>query len=466
MPIESEPRPRNTNAPQSPDMKRPESPARITSCLLSCLVLACVLAGCRRQEPAQRKGYYVGSDSCRECHEEQYAGWRATRHPYKLQEPDPKTVIGDFVTNNTYEAGGVTTTMTTKNGRYFVETAYGTDNTIRTFPVKYVLGGLWKQRYLTELEDGSLMLLPVQWNAKLTEWGDYHGLKTREPGSGTYWSDSGRAYQFGCLGCHNTGASYTYDPQQKQFIDTKWQEHGVSCEACHGPGGVHAAAERFEKRGEILHPAKLPDPHKAAMVCGQCHSRGKDKGGRHGYPTRGIRKENGHECVMPFQAGDDMLFTFDPGPGVHPDGSAMKHHQQYADWLQSKHAVVGVMCWDCHDPHRHDGRYHRSQLREKGSNLCLTCHTNVVSRGIHGLHDVNSCVGCHMPTMATSANPQDIHSHTLKVVMPKATIEQGGDLAAQPNACNLCHYHKDDSPEELQAIVDRIIAEKKGPLEP
>jgi hypothetical protein len=46
--------------------------------------------------------------------------------------------------------------------------------------------------------------------------------------------------------------------------------------------------------------------------------------------------------------------------------------------------------------------------------------------------------------------------------MPKATIEQGGDLAVQPNACNLCHYHKDDTPEELQAIVDRIVAEKKG----
>jgi hypothetical protein len=53
---------------------------------------------------------------------------------------------------------------------------------------------------------------------------------------------------------------------------------------------------------------------------------------------------------MPFQPGDDMPFTFDAGPAVHPDGSAMKHRQQYDDWLQSKHADVGVMCWDCHDP--------------------------------------------------------------------------------------------------------------------
>ena len=97
--------------------------------------------------------------------------------------------------------------------------------------------------------------------------------------------------------------------------------------------------------------------------------------------------------------------------------------------------------------------------------MCLTCHTNVASTGIHGLHDVNSCVGCHMPMTAKSAVANDIHSHTFKVVMPKVTIEQGEDASTQPNACNLCHYHEDDTPEELQAIVDRIVAEKKGTLD-
>ena len=443
-----------------------ESGARIGWYLLPCLFLASVLAGCGRQETAQSTGHYVGSESCRECHEEQYLGWRATRHPFKLQEATPEVVIGDFVKQNTYEAGGVTSTMTAKDGGYFVETAYGTDNTMQAFPVKYTIGGLWKQRYITELDDGSLMVLPVQWNVKQAAWEDYHGLKSREPGSGAYWSDPGRAYQFGCIACHNTGVAYTYDTKNECFIDTQWHEEGIACEACHGPGGVHAAADEPENREDILNPARLPDPRKAAMVCGQCHTRGKAKDGRHGYPTRGIRKEDGKESVMPFQPGDDMHFTFDAGPAVHPDGSPMKHRQQYDDWLQSKHAEVGVMCWDCHDPHRHDGQYHRSQLREKGSNMCLKCHTNVVSTGIHGLHDVNSCVGCHMPNTAKSANPHDIHSHRLKVVMPKVTIEQGGDLTKQPNACNLCHYHKDDKPEELQAIVDRIIAEKKGTSKP
>jgi len=132
-----------------------------------------------------------------------------------------------------------------------------------------------------------------------------------------------------------------------------------------------------------------------------------------------------------------------------------------------RHAEAGVMCWDCHDPHPKDGRHRHAELKKPGSALCLDCHTNVAHTGIHGLHDVNSCVGCHMPAMAKSANPFDIHSHRLTVVLPKATLEKGGgDLKKQPNACNLCHYHEGEKPEDLQRHVDRIVSEKKQASKP
>lgn len=430
---------------------------RLASSLTLPLLL---LAGCMEQKSVKKPGYYAGSGACRECHQEKYLGWRATRHPYKLQEADASTVVGDFVTGNTFAAGGVTSRMTVKDGAYFVETACGTDNTVKRFPVKYVLGALWKQRYITEFDNGALMVLPVEWNVKLATWGDYHGLKSQKPGSGSYWSDAGMSYQFGCMGCHTTGGRYTYDGSQQRFTETGWSEPGIACEACHGPGGLHAAADEYDKRKHIFHPDRLPDKRRAAMVCGYCHTRGKAKDQRHGYPTRGIEKKGELESVKLFEPGDDMHFTFDAGPGLHPDGSSKKHRQQYNDWLQSEHATVGVMCWDCHDPHRKDGRHEHAALREKGSALCLSCHVNVASKGIHGLHDVNSCIGCHMPSMAKSANPYDIHAHTLKVIMPKVSIEKGG-VDKQPNACTLCHYHEKDKLEELQAIVDRIVSEKK-----
>ena len=429
---------------------------------IAALLGLCALAACTRQKTARKFGYYAGSDACQECHKEHYLGWRATQHPYKLQEASAATVIGDFATNNTYEAGGVTTRMSVKDGAYYVETAFGTENALKSFRVKYVIGALWKQRYVTEFENGALMILPVEWNVKLSSWGDYHGLKTQKPGSGKYWSDPGMSYQFGCMGCHTTGSHYAYDARQDRFTGTGWTEAGVGCEGCHGPGGLHATADAYDKRKHIFHPDRLPDKRRAAMACGYCHTRGKSKDGRHGYPTRGLEKKGDLESVRLFEPGDDLLFTFDAGPGLHPDGSSKQHRQQYNDWLQSRHFTAGVMCWDCHDPHRKDGRHEHAALREKGSALCLRCHTNVASQGIHGIHDVNSCVGCHMPPLAKSANPFDIHAHTLKVVMPRASIEKGG-VDKQPNACTLCHYHEQDKLEDLQAVVDRIVSEKKKP---
>ena len=164
-------------------------------------VAGLILTGCKNEveelKPAKvsvpKKAEFVDRKLCIECHEEQYVGWRATRHPYKLQEADPETVIGDFAITNTFEAGGVTNRMTIRNGAYFIETAHGTNNAIQTFRVRYVIGGLWKQRYITQMDNGALMILPVQWNVKLSAWGDYHGLHSKQPGSGDYWSDPGRA---------------------------------------------------------------------------------------------------------------------------------------------------------------------------------------------------------------------------------------------------------------------------------
>ncbi len=62
-----------------------------------------------------------------------------------------------------------------------------------------------------------------------------------------------------------------------------------------------------------------------------------------------------------------------------------------------------------------------------------------------------------MPSTAKSATPWDISSHSFKVLPPSATIKLG---KKQPNSCNLCHYHKDDKPEDLQKVLDSI--KKKG----
>jgi hypothetical protein len=70
-------------------------------------------------------------------------------------------------------------------------------------------------------------------------------------------------------------SEFTYDPATDTYTNTKWADKGVACEACHGPGSNHIHAEGADLAKTIVNPAKIFDPRRAAMVCGQCHTRGK-----------------------------------------------------------------------------------------------------------------------------------------------------------------------------------------------
>ncbi len=390
---------------------------------------------------------YVGAAKCRECHERIYEGWKTTFHPYKFQDVTPDTVIADFENNNKLEAGGSTSTMSRKGDEFFI-TTMGPDDQEHTYKAKYLIGSVWKQRYVTEFPNGSLHILPVQWNVKTQEWVDYHGLKKHKPGNGKYWSDKERTYQFKCTGCHNTGSSFSYDKNTDTFSGTSWSDKGVACEACHGPGSNHITAEGEALANTIVNPAKIYDPARAAMVCGQCHTRGSSPKKLFGVQKTGYPHD--------YKPGGYLNFAYDEKPGLNPDGSAKKHHQQYIDWKESTHAQAGVQCWDCHYSHR-QGNSNRHQTKLPGSLMCKNCHIDVAKQGVHGIHSTNNCVGCHMAPTAKSATSGDIRSHSFKVIKPAETVKLG---AKQPNACNLCHYHKDDSPADLQKVLDTI--KKKG----
>lgn len=401
-----------------------------------------IINGCAKKAvDISKPATYVGAKECKECHEGIYNGWKTTFHPYKFQEISPDIVIADFVKNNTYTVKDYTTKMTQKGDDYFI-TTIGPDNKEHTYKIKYTIGSFWKQRFVTEFPNGALHVLPVQWKVKTQVWADYHGLKKHKPGDGKYWSDKKRTYQYKCTGCHNTGSQINHDKSTDTF-KTEWADKGVACEACHGPGSNHIIADIPDKLRTIVNPAKLPDPRRAAMVCGACHTRGKSADGKYGYPAG-------------YKPGDQLNFLYDPKPGLHPDGTSKKHHQQYNDWQLSEHAVAGVQCWDCHDPHA-KGKANKYQLKLPGSLLCRSCHTVVESKGVHGIHSINNCIGCHMPNTAKSATPGDIRSHQFKVVSPELTVKN----AKQPNSCNLCHYHKDDKPAELLKILKKIKAEGK-----
>jgi len=227
--------------------------------------------------------------------------------------------------------------------------------------VAYVLAsGRTTQAYL----DADFKVLSHRWNATEKKW-------EPEP-------DAGADATAQCLGCHTTG----YDPAKKEFT-----QMGVGCEMCHGPGSDHQGAPLKTKDEDldqlIVRPQKL-DAGVQAMICGQCHSLGKDKSGNHAFPM-GYRPT-------------DMLFDFfDDAKPTEPG-----RNRQYSEMLQGKHLAAGTICTTCHEPHGDTQEPH--QLRKPITELCLDCHADTIKDIATHAADKQvqapegaTCATCHMP---------------------------------------------------------------------
>ena len=270
-----------------------------------------------------RSAQYKGTAGCKMCHsgmhEKIVNGYDKTAHPKALQKADAAgAIVGDFTCN----------------------TAFTKDK------VAFVLGkGRNEQAYV----DANLQVLPAVWDAKAKAWKPTEAVDASTQ----------------CIGCHVTG----YDVTTK-----KYAEAGVGCEACHGPGSEHVAKPGKDTAPDL---SKL-EPKKQAMVCGQCHSAGKDTSGKYAFPVG-------------FRPGDDLSKLF-----VDAKPTAPGRNQQYSEMMQSKHGQMGFSCSTCHEPHNALGS--AAQLKKPVNNLCLGCHSGKDMKTHAPAAPADAtCATCHMP---------------------------------------------------------------------
>ena len=221
---------------------------------------------------------------------------------------------------------------------------FASDSPLKLSQITYAIGsGRNEQRYC----DASFKMLPFKWNVSTKKWAP-------EP-----IVDASKE----CMACHATGYN----------INTvKWNEPGVTCEACHGPGSLHSATGDKTK---ILNPGNLPYDRQA-MVCGQCHSDGTDKSGGHTFP-------------LEFHPGDDLNKVYI----IEKRDKGAK----YSELISSKHIENEVVCTVCHAPHGSaEGIQH--QLRKPVNELCLECHNDkTLSEHAPDAAAGTTCATCHMP---------------------------------------------------------------------
>jgi len=401
---------------------------------------AMVMSACAGEQPIDMAALksqpqaFVGSDTCKNCHLEHYDSWKMTLHSRMLQDAQKNkdAIIVDINEKQVREdLAKLGDKLKVPADKIYVP---------KMEDVKYTIGSQWKQRYLVEKE-GTLYIAPIQYNVDTHLWVNYNEAT---------WDKN--PWILGCGGCHATGVNI----EKKDF-----KEPSVGCEACHGKGSWHAALPKtavFEKRQTIVNPAKLTTGA-AVQICGSCHNRGKSTKheGAHwpvGYsPGRGLEAYFKSVSYAGGELKDMYANEFSSG-----------HHQQYIDWVQSKHHTEGVVCTSCHYVHQIGMPPTRSQTVFAGSKQCLNCHTTINNNKAHSIHTFGNCVGCHMPRIAKSAESGDIHSHVFVALLPKDTLAN----PVIPNSCQTCHEHKKADLNKLQAAFDAMnqLPKPVGPTIP
>lgn len=154
---------------------------------------------------AEAPAAYVGSQKCADCHAAQYDNWRATGHPAKLR--------------------------TAKEAR---EAGLPKPGYVDSWDdILFVVGGFkWKARYV----DQQGFMITQSPDGKIKGKNQFN-LETEEF---VNWS-AGQKVPDDCGPCHTTGYKKEGNQLGKPGLIGTWAANGIQCEACHGPGSVHAA---------------------------------------------------------------------------------------------------------------------------------------------------------------------------------------------------------------------------------
>jgi hypothetical protein len=236
--------------------------------------------------------------------------------------------------------------------------------------IAYVVGGYTRDALFIN-NDGFLLTNGVdkvdsQWNLAFSPNGQPAEFVPYEPNQ-----SEPRPYDFSMFSRHTTGAMVqdSDDPMSQDNrpgILGTWEEEGVQCESCHGPGSNHFTTVD----SQVVIDTSSIYVNTTAENCGQCHTQGDD--------------------ANVVQASDGYI----------------RSQSQYAELLASG-GHSGFACTTCHDPHVSTSYARDTAIR----NECTACHSSQ-NMAVHedkiyirdGYVEELSCESCHMPFATRNAS--------------------------------------------------------------
>jgi Tfp pilus assembly protein PilF len=192
----------------------------------------------------------------------------------------------------------------------------------------------------------------------------------------------------GCLTCH--ASSLTLVPgTQNRYGTPSFQEGGIACERCHGPGEAHIRRMREggsgKGSGAILNPAKLA-PELRDSVCAQCHLAGE---------VRVMKTGRDWQSFQPGQRLSDSMTVF-VRANASPGMKVTSHVEKLAQSACQRESGDRLWCGTCHDPHIVPKASERvAWFRQK----CMGCHNTSACKETKAIRTgrQNDCTSCHMP---------------------------------------------------------------------
>ncbi len=419
------------------------------------------------------RGEFVTSNACKSCHPGEHASFHASFHRTMTQLPTRESVKAPFA-GESVVVDGRSVTLTQRNGAFFAElpdpdwvaraTLSGSTSPAAAAPLvtrelALVTGSHHYQVYWVKGERGNeLRLVPVAYlldDGRYAPRRDAFLMPPDAPEHAIRWNSN-------CIQCHTTGGRPRHELASDRF-ESEAVELGISCEACHGPGGEHVARHqnpvtryvaraKSEPDATIVNPARL-EPERSAHVCGQCHAyftpRDEDRFWSDGFAASfrpGDALAPTRTLVQPGTSVTDVLAVDAPPESLFWGDGTMRVGGRELNALAASACFTRgagknkITCLSCHSMHRSDPD---DQLHDEhdADAPCRSCHASTLARDpAHTRHRPDSpgssCVNCHMP-FTTYALFKGIRSH--RIDSPDAATSARGE---RPNACNLCHVDK------------------------
>ncbi len=330
---------------------------------------------------------YVGSQNCRQCHDDEHATYSQTAHSRSLDRvtADREPPDGQFAhaeSRMRYEAHRQDDRLWHRESLDLE----GKTIELSDRPLAYRVGsGRFARTYLAEI-DGFLVQSPLTWYASAEAWRMSPGYDTPEHLGFT------RNANDDCLFCH---AGQTTNPGGT-LSRIEVQELAIGCERCHGPGSLHVARHQsgqplgaMETDLTIVNPRSL-SRELSESICQQCHL---ESLGSALLPGRS------RDDFRPGLRWTDLCVNYDaqlPSGQMTVTGHVQQMHRSRC--YQESSTLTCITCHDLHAPPTPAERPQRYRA------ACLSCHEDAsckLAPAARQERNANDCAACHMPSSAT-----------------------------------------------------------------